>query len=648
MSFVTMAQNSFDINGYWANELIPNAKINSLEFQQSNFTGVRDWLFSVTYSSEFSNKSSSYLYQISAYKNFNNHLIFLRYTPGLQKEFLFSTGQTILLSDSNSQSLKADYLYKELFGFGYSYSLSENFNAGFSLRFFNQDFTQEVIKPVFSDTNYLVIETEKDEIDLWKADLSFAYRFGSNLSIYLSSINLLSSESKPMYDYNRNYLLKKERGYTIGFSLRPFNSTAFNFNYESDKSFSTSINQVIKLNFGTFGFSLSAYHDKYQNPFINSIAPSIIYSTSLFDIVLSAVKYSEERRQVSSFDKFSENGIKNILHNQFSFDRVNLSVNFKLNTKIEQRIKIIDVDIRKDIFPALNEEYLDEPFASAKVVNLTDEIQIVKPAVKIIGLNKDAIQIGSYQIAAFDTVEIPIYAFVPEYSEISKTQLSYAEIFIYSASEQADDQTQKPVLLNNMNSWDGQVKNLRYFIKHDLSNSQTYSRQIISSHKSELDTLPIALSDFYRAKLIFNSFIKNMTYISDPRIKWDFVQYPSETLELKGGDCDDLSVLYSALLESIGIETALVDYRARNDIRHVNVLLNTKLSPQQAFLITENDTKYFIRKNQFGIDEVWITIETTSLTDFDTAWNLGSEIFNDEALNKMGLLNGNVQIIDVN
>jgi hypothetical protein len=319
-------------------------------------------------------------------------------------------------------------------------------------------------------------------------------------------------------------------------------------------------------------------------------------------------------------------------------------MNFKLNTKIEQRIKIIDMKILKDIFPALNEEYLNEPFAIAKVVNLTDKFLLIKPAVKIIGLNKEAVQIGSYQIAAFDTAEIPVYAFIPENSEVTKNELSYAEIYIYSNSDQADDQTQKPVLLNNINAWDGQVKNLRYFIKRDLTYSQNFARQIISSHKSELDTIPIALSDFYRAKLIFNSFIKDMTYISDPRIKWDFVQYPSETLKLKGGDCDDLSVLYSSLLESIGIETALVDYRARNDVRHVNILVNTK----QATLITSNDTKYFVRKNEFGVDEIWITIETTSLTDFDTAWNLGSEIFNDEALNKMGLLNGNVQIIDVN
>ncbi len=76
-------------------------------------------------------------------------------------------------------------------------------------------------------------------------------------------------------------------------------------------------------------------------------------------------------------------------------------------------------------------------------------------------------------------------------------------------------------------------------------------------------------------------------------------------------------------------------------------MFNTKLLPNQTSLITENDTKYFIRKNEFGIDEVWIIVEITSLTDFDTAWNLGAEIFNDEALVKMGLLNSNVQIIDV-
>jgi hypothetical protein len=118
-------------------------------------------------------------------------------------------------------------------------------------------------------------------------------------------------------------------------------------------------------------------------------------------------------------------------------------------------------------------------------------------------------------------------------------------------------------------------------------------------------------------------------------------------LELKGGDCDDLSVAYCSLLESVGIQTALVDYRGNGERRHVNVLFNTKLTPQQAQLITGNDSKYFIRKDSNGKDEVWIPVETTSLTDFDEAWNTGVEKFNREAIKDLGIASGKVYIIDV-
>lgn len=641
-----MAQQSFDINGLWNSDLLINSELNS----ENNFpvaSNVKDWLFSLSYGSEFSGRTNSYLNQISVIKSFGNHLLRAKYSPGFQKEFLFSTGQSIILSDTNSQSLKADYVYKELFGFGYSCNLNEKISLGINLKFFNQTFTQEVIKPVFSDTNYLIIETEKDDIDLWKADLGISYKFSENFLVSLASLDLLTSESNPQYDYNKNFLLNTDRSFSFAIYIKPLQNSAINFIYETDNSFAGSLNQFLNLNNDKIGISITAYHDKIQNPFINSVSPSLVYSSKYFDVALSGIKYFEKRKDISSFQKFSDNGIKNLLHNQFSFDRVNLTFNFKLNTKAEQQIKILDAEIKRDIFPALSEEYLDKPIAIAKVVNLTEKLLTVKPAIRINGINKDAIQLGNFQIAAFDTAEIPVYAFIPENIQIDKATLSYAEIYFFTNAEQQEDEVQKPILINSINSWDGEVKNLRYFIKKELAFSQSYTKQLLSNYKSKLDTLPNALADFYKAKIIFNNIIKNLTYVSDPRIKWDFVQYPSETLKLKGGDCDDLSVLFSSLLESIGIETALIDYRSRNDIRHVNVLVNTKLSPQQALLITENDSKYFIRKNESGVDEVWIAVETTSLTDFDTAWSLGSEIFNGEALDKMGLLNGDVQIIDV-
>ncbi len=43
----------------------------------------------------------------------------------------------------------------------------------------------------------------------------------------------------------------------------------------------------------------------------------------------------------------------------------------------------------------------------------------------------------------------------------------------------------------------------------------------------------------------------------------DFLQFPRQTLEYKAGDCDDLSILYSALLEAVGVPSAFMDKKHR-------------------------------------------------------------------------------------
>jgi hypothetical protein len=218
---------------------------------------------------------------------------------------------------------------------------------------------------------------------------------------------------------------------------------------------------------------------------------------------------------------------------------------------------------------------------------------------------------------------------------------------ISTTRDEPDDNFQSPVLINGVNSWDGLVSNLRYFIKKDFDYSMEFSKDILSKNKNLLDTIRYSLSSFYKAKYVFDDFVKDLVYTSDPRATTEYVQFPNETIELRGGDCDDLSVCYSSLLESIGIETALVDYKNTEDIRHVNILFNTNLAPGDANLITDNDTKYFLRKDENGKDEIWIPVETTSLTNFNTAWEIGAEKFFDDAIKNLGLAKGNVEIIDV-
>ncbi|MCH7827812.1 MAG: transglutaminase domain-containing protein, partial [Bacteroidetes bacterium] len=236
---------------------------------------------------------------------------------------------------------------------------------------------------------------------------------------------------------------------------------------------------------------------------------------------------------------------------------------------------------------------------------------------------------------------------VPDTYSNKQNKVSYVDFYISTRNDENEDKLQKPILINKINAWDGKVIHLKEFIKKDQNYLMKYAKEVLSENKSKLDTIVYSLTIFYKAKILFNNLFKKFVYVADPNATSDFVQYPKETINLKGGDCDDLSVCYSAVLESVGIQTALIDYKPEKGLGHVNILFNTELSPRKARWITDNDSKYFIRKNKKGKDQVWIAIETTSLTNFMKAWELGTEKFNNEAINNLGLAKSKVEIVDV-
>lgn len=56
---------------------------------------------------------------------------------------------------------------------------------------------------------------------------------------------------------------------------------------------------------------------------------------------------------------------------------------------------------------------------------------------------------------------------------------------------------------------------------------------------------------------IYQHVIENYNYLSDPSYG-EFIQSPQETMQIKGGDCEDLAIFLNSLLENIGIDTYLV------------------------------------------------------------------------------------------
>ncbi|MFW6293995.1 MAG: hypothetical protein ACOC7V_16970, partial [Spirochaetota bacterium] len=64
---------------------------------------------------------------------------------------------------------------------------------------------------------------------------------------------------------------------------------------------------------------------------------------------------------------------------------------------------------------------------------------------------------------------------------------------------------------------------------------------------------------------------------SEDRGAVDFLQFPRQTLTYSSGDCDDLTALYIALLESVGVDTAFITVPG-----HIYAAFAVETSPEEA------------------------------------------------------------------
>jgi tetratricopeptide (TPR) repeat protein len=100
----------------------------------------------------------------------------------------------------------------------------------------------------------------------------------------------------------------------------------------------------------------------------------------------------------------------------------------------------------------------------------------------------------------------------------------------------------------------------------------------------------------------------------------DFLQFPRETFQYRAGDCSDISILYGALLQAIGIDAAFITVPG-----HIFIAVDTNLTPEQA-------PRELIPAGQFIAykGKAWLPVEITSVHDgFVKAWQLGAKEWNE-------------------
>jgi tetratricopeptide (TPR) repeat protein len=199
-----------------------------------------------------------------------------------------------------------------------------------------------------------------------------------------------------------------------------------------------------------------------------------------------------------------------------------------------------------------------------------------------------------------------------------------AEIALnYIRDGQSDDITiTQPMTIYSRNAivW-GHPNMVGSFVTPKDNTLSDFVREVINENKPKARIINNSLRTAMTLFDVFGTY--GIRYEADPNTPYskvtdtsvDYVQFPRKTLKVKSGDCDDLSVLMSASLENLGIETAILAVPG-----HLLMMFNTGLPVSQRSQISLDDDLLALRNGQ-----VWIPVEATMIGQpFAEAWAEGA------------------------
>ena len=153
------------------------------------------------------------------------------------------------------------------------------------------------------------------------------------------------------------------------------------------------------------------------------------------------------------------------------------------------------------------------------------------------------IHLGKYRSKTFPVVAL-VLSLIIFLLTIYSFVLIFSEGFDYAM---VDTETQEPITTLNPR----------------IKESEKYFNEIIYED-IELRSFATSMTDGCfsgdkecQLNSIYKYIVNNFKYYSDPRSR-EFIQSPYDTIKVRGGDCEDLTILLNSLLENIGIKTYIV------------------------------------------------------------------------------------------
>jgi tetratricopeptide (TPR) repeat protein len=290
------------------------------------------------------------------------------------------------------------------------------------------------------------------------------------------------------------------------------------------------------------------------------------------------------------------------------------------------------------VFPLFFSRYDDKPFGKVIVANAEDapieKVKLSFYAKQFMDSPKVCAELASMPAGA--TMEFPVYAvFNEQILRVTEGTKVAGDVTVeYSYLGKARQATSSVTLqVNNRNAmtWDDDRKVVAFVTAKDPA-VLSFAKGIAATVR-DLKSVSALTAEFRAALALFQGLgLQGLGYVTDPKTPYsarvadgaviDFIQFPNQTLAYRGGDCDDLSVLYAALLESVGIETAFILVPG-----HIYVAFDSGLAPEKAGSVFAEAGDAIVHEGK-----LWIPVEITMVKDgFLEAWRAGAREWREAA-----------------
>lgn len=312
------------------------------------------------------------------------------------------------------------------------------------------------------------------------------------------------------------------------------------------------------------------------------------------------------------------------------FNAVGVQLGLQVNLGAGKAVMRVEPRIQP-IFPLFYSYYDRNPAGSVEISNRSSselrDVSVKFFVRQFMEQPKDCWSADSLPAGALRSV--PVYALFKDsiFSVTEATKVAGEILLSYSyLGRKVDEMVPVTISVNNRNgmTWDDTRKIAAFVTSMDPS-VRGFSLPVASM--ARIRGKQAVSANFRIAMAIFDELkVHEVGYVSDPvspietrmasRDEVDYLQFPVQTLAYKGGDCDDLSILYAALLESAGVAAAFVTVPG-----HIFIAFDLGMTAQEAKGFFDEPDSLIARDG-----EAWAPVEVTRVQDgFVRALEIGAQ-----------------------